>query len=143
MADFINILKLSVGSESVADHADWQLSQRHRWPEGRAIHVTRMFPKREAEVLNGGSLFWVIKGLVQCRQKILGLEQVTGGDGISRCALILDSEIIRTETAPRRPFQGWRYLEPSDSPADLARGREHEQALPAALAQALAEIGLR
>lgn len=140
---YLNILKLSVGSDSVEDHEGWQVSQRHRWPPGRAIHVTRMWPKRETELLNGGSLYWVIKGLILCRQRIVGLEQVTGGDGISRCAIHLDATIVRTESAPRRPFQGWRYLIPADSPRDLPKGRDHEDALPHALAQALAEIGLR
>ncbi|WP_309665604.1 DUF1489 domain-containing protein [Tabrizicola sp.] len=140
---FINILKLSVGSDSVEDHEGWQISQRHRWPPGRAIHVTRMFPKREAEILDGGSLYWVIKGIIQCRQRILGLEQVTESDGITRCAIILDAAIVRTEAAARRPFQGWRYLDPGESPRDLVKGREREEALPPALAQALAEIGLR
>ncbi|WP_431298323.1 DUF1489 family protein [Tabrizicola sp. BL-A-41-H6] len=139
----VNILKLCVGADSIEDLADWQASQRPRWPAGRAIHVTRMFPKREAEILDGGSLFWVIKGIILCRQRILGLEQITEGDGITRCALILDADIIRTEAAPRRPFQGWRYLAPSDSPRDLVKGREREDPLPPALAQALAEIGLR
>jgi hypothetical protein len=139
----VNILKLCVGADSVEDLVDWQASQRARWPKGRAIHVTRMWPKREAEILDGGSLYWVIKGVVLCRQRILGLEQVNGSDGISRCALILDAEVIRTEAAPRRPFQGWRYLTQEESPRDLAKGREREEALPAALARALAEIGLR
>jgi hypothetical protein len=143
VADFINILKLCVGAESVEDLTDWQHSQRHRWPAGRSVHVTRMFPKREAEILSGGSLYWVVKGVILCRQRILGLEQVTEADGISRCALILDAEVIRTEAAPRRPFQGWRYLDPSDAPRDLARGREREQAIPETLALALADIGLR
>ena len=139
----INILKLCVGANSIEDLTQWQDSQRARWPSGRAIHVTRMFPKREAEVLDGGSLYWVIKGVIQCRQRILAMEQVLESDGITRCALILDPQIIRTEAAARRPFQGWRYLAPTDSPGDLAKGREQEDALPPALAQALAEIGLR
>ncbi len=143
MADSINILKLCVGAESVEDLQQWQDSQSHRWPKGCAVHVTRMWPKREAEILSGGSLYWVIKGLILARQRIVGLEQVEGGDGISRCALVLDAEIIRTEAAPRRPFQGWRYLDPKESPRDLTKGGRREDALPPALAQALAEIGLR
>jgi hypothetical protein len=139
----INLLKLSVGSDSVEDHADWQVSQRPHWPEGRAIHVTRMWPKREAEVLDGGSLYWVIKGVILCRQRVMDLKEVNLGDGIPRCALILDAEIVRTEAAPRRPFQGWRYMDPKDSPRDLMKGRDREEALPPALEQALAEIGLR
>jgi hypothetical protein len=139
----IHLMKLSVGSVSVEDHEAWQVSQRPHWPAGQAIHVTRMWPKREAEVLEGGSLYWVIKGLVLCRQPILDLREVDLGDGIARCALMLDARITRTEPAPRRPFQGWRYLEPKDAPRDLPQGRATDDPLPAALARALADIGLR
>jgi hypothetical protein len=139
----LHILKLSVGSESVEDLLDWHQSQRHRWPAGTTAHVTRMWPKREAEVTGGGSLYWVIKGLVLARQRILRLEERIGEDGIRRCALVLDAEVIRTEPAPRRPFQGWRYLPADEAPRDLAKGREREAALPPELARALADIGLR
>jgi len=138
-----HLLKLSVGTESVEDLAGWQASQRGRWPADTAVHITRMWPKREDAVLNGGSMYWVIKGVIQCRQRVVGLEQVTGSDGIARCAIILDAPLIRTEAAARRPFQGWRYLNPKDAPRDLTKGREAEDALPPELAQALAEIGLR
>jgi hypothetical protein len=139
----INLLKLCVGADSVEDLTDWQHSQRRQWPPGQAIHVTRMWPKREAELLEGGSLYWVIKGAILCRQRLLDLKEVDLGDGIRRCALVLDAEVSRTEAAPRRPFQGWRYLDPKDSPRDLARARAKDDPLPPALAQALAEIGLR
>jgi hypothetical protein len=138
----LNILKLCVGATSVEDLIDWQISQRARWPAGTAVHVTRMWPKREAEVVQG-SLYWVIKGIILARQRILRLEEASGHDGIRRCALVLDAEVIRTEAAARRPFQGWRYLDPADSPRDLPKGRALEEALPQALALALAEIGLR
>jgi hypothetical protein len=139
----LNLLKLSVGTTSVEDLADWQQSQRSRWPAGCAVHVTRMWPKRGAEVLDGGSIFWVIKGVILCRQRMIGLEEVDLGDGIVRCAMIMDQDLVRTEAAPRRPFQGWRYLDPKDSPRDLPKGRAKDDPLPPALAQALAEIGLR
>ena len=142
LTPMINLLKLCVGADSVEDLLDWQSSQRPHWPQGKAIHVTRMWPKREAEVLEG-SLYWVIKGVILARQRITDLQQVDLGDGISRCALVLDAEVIRTEAAPRRPFQGWRYLDPKDSPRDLPQGRAKDDPLPPALAQALAEIGLR
>ena len=140
---FVNILKLCVGAESVEDLAEWQEANAARWPAGQAAHVTRMWPKREAEVLAGGSLYWVIKGVILCRQTIVGLQRQDGADGIARCALMLDRRIHRTEAAARRPFQGWRYLDPAESPRDLAAGRERDDPLPPALAQALAEIGLR
>jgi hypothetical protein len=142
IARMINLLKLCVGADSVEDLLDWQRSQRAHWPEGRAVHVTRMWPKREAEVLEG-SLYWVIKGVILARQRITDLQEVNLGDGIPRCALILDAEVIRTEAAPRRPFQGWRYLDPKDSPRDLPKGRAQDDPLPPKLAQALAEFGLR
>lgn len=139
----VNLLKLCVGADSVEDLLDWHASQRDRWPEARTIHVTRMWPKREAEVLAGGSLFWVIKGVILARQRILALQEVQGGDGILRCAIHLDARVIRTEPAPRRPFQGWRYLAADESPRDLPATRTREEALPPALASALADIGLR
>jgi hypothetical protein len=134
----INLLKLCVGATSVEDLIDWQHSQRRSWPEGCAVHVTRMWPKREADLLEGGSLYWVIKGVILARQRLIDLKEVDHGDGIQRCGLVLDAEVIRTEAAPRRPFQGWRYLDPKDSPRDLPK----DDPLPPALAQALAEIGL-
>jgi hypothetical protein len=102
-----------------------------------------MWPKREAELLNGGSLYWVFKGVILARQRLLRLEEVTGGDGIPRCALVLDPEVIRTEAVPKRPFQGWRYLETKESPRDLPRGRAAAESLPPRLEAALAEIGVR
>lgn len=143
MTEQVHILKLCVGADSIDDLLDWQRSQRARWPKGCAVHVTRMWPKRADEVLNGGSLYWVIKGIILARQQVVGLEQVTAEDGITRCAIILNDQVIRTQSAPRRPFQGWRYLDPKDAPPDLIAGREREEALPPGLAEAMAEFGLR
>ncbi|WP_444462965.1 DUF1489 family protein [Rhodobacter capsulatus] len=140
MTQPLHILKLCVGAESVEDLIDWQ---RAHYGTGPAQHVTRMWPKRAEEVLAGGSLYWVIKGVILARQRILDLRQVTGSDGISRCALVLDPEVIRTEAMPRRPFQGWRYFAAADVPRDLVAGREREDPLPRDLQAALAEIGLR
>ena len=138
----LNIIKLCVGAESVEDLLRWQEQNRGRWAAGTAEHITRMWPKRADEVLDGGSLYWVVKGVILCRQRILALEERRGSDGIARCALVLDAEVIRTEAAARRPFQGWRYLAPEESPRDLPKGRALDDTLPPALAQALAEIGL-
>ena len=143
MTGFVNLMKLCVGADSVEDLADWQTQNAHLWPKGSAVHVTRMWPKREAEVLDGGSVYWVIKGVITARQRIVALDERRGSDGIARCALVLDAEVIRTEGAARRPFQGWRYLDPADSPRDLPKGRALDDKLPPSLAQALAEIGLR
>nr|WP_217360152.1 DUF1489 domain-containing protein [Ruegeria arenilitoris] len=120
----------------------WQDSYRGRLADGLPRHITRMWPKREAEILNGGSIFWVIKGVIQCRQRILRLDEVTGEDGIRRCAIVLDPQVHRTQGAQKRPFQGWRYLKPEDSPADLPESRAQDDALPEDLNRALAEIGV-
>ncbi len=112
------------------------------YEDGLQRHVTRMWPKREAEILNGGSIYWVIKGVVQCRQRILRMDEVIGDDGIRRCAIILDPEVHRTQNALKRPFQGWRYLKPEDTPADLPKTRAQDDALPDDLNRALADIGV-
>lgn len=142
MAGFIHLIKLSVGSDSVDEIEDWQRFRSKQRINGQYYHLTRMWPKREDELLNGGSIYWVVKGLVQVRQRILGLEEIIGDDGIRRCAILLDPDLVRTTTAPKRPFQGWRYLKPEDAPADLGTARANDDALPPELAGALAEIGV-
>ncbi|SFD77779.1 DUF1489 family protein [Roseivivax sediminis] len=142
MSKVVHLIKLSAGTEAVEQLQRWQASARAQGPDGYPRHVTRMWPKREAEVLAGGSIYWVIKGLIQCRQRILRLDEVTGGDGIRRCAIVLEPEIVRVAPAPRRPFQGWRYLAEDDAPGDLRPGRETDDTLPPELAGALAEIGV-
>ena len=142
MAEYVNLLKLSVGTTSVQDLADWHASQRPYWPEGCTVHVTRMWPKREDELLAGGAIYWVMKGVIEARQTVLGLKQVSGADGTPHCALILKAGLIHTAAVPRRPFQGWRYLAPADSPPDLPRQSAQDQ-LPPELASALSDLGLR
>ncbi len=142
MEESINLIKLSVGSESVQTLTVWQQTGRARTVDGLPRHVTRMWPKRSDELLNGGSIYWVIKGLVQCRQRILRLDEVIGSDGIRRCGIVFEPEIIRTQSSRKRPFQGWRYLRHEDAPPDLPMGRECEDVLPVELNRALAEIGV-
>jgi hypothetical protein len=141
MAGHIHIVKLCVGAESVEDLETWQAG---RADPSRPMHVTRMWPKRADEVLNGGSLYWVIKGLILARQRIVALEECTGRNGLpGGCGIVFDPAVIRTEAVPKRPFQGWRYLRPEDAPRDLPKARGNEGPLPNDLASALAEIGLR
>ncbi len=140
---FTHLIKLSVGTESVESLTEWQETARLRWPDKQPRHVTRMWPKRADEVLNGGSIYWVIKGVILCRQRILALEEVIREDGIRRCGIKLDRPLIRVEATPKRAFQGWRYLPPDDAPADLSAARAREEKLPPELQSALAEIGVR
>ncbi len=142
MADVIHLLKLSAGTESVESLVQWQRSRAAQGADGLPRHVTRMWPKRSDQILAGGSIYWVIKGLIQCRQRILRLDPVTGADGIERCALVLDPDLIRTGSVPKRAFQGWRYLKAEDAPRDLPQSRLSEDPLPPELAGALAEIGV-
>ena len=143
----VNLVKLCVGADTIDDLAGWQRQRaaQARKAGGDALprHVTRMWPKQEQALLAGGSLYWVIQGVILCRQTILRLDEVTGQDGIRRCGIVLDPEIHRTEAVTRRPFQGWRYLKPADAPRDLPEGRAQEEALPPGLSAALAEIGVR
>ncbi len=139
----LHILKLCVGASSVEDLLDWHATHPSPYPTGERRHVTRMWPRREAEVLDGGSLYWVVKGVIQCRQQILRLEQIDGADGIRRCGIVMHPQVIRTEPALRRPFQGWRYLDPAEAPRDLAAARPGDDSLPPGMAEALAEFGVR
>jgi hypothetical protein len=143
MAGTVHILKLCVGTDAVEELIDWQRTRAAQAPDGHPRHVTRMWPRRAHEVLNGGSLYWVFKGLVLARQRILRLDEVVRADGILRCGLVLDPRVVRTEPQPRRPFQGWRYLAPAESPRDLPTARAGDDPLPPELSAALADLGLR
>lgn len=139
----IHLVKLCVGAESVEGLAAWVARRAGKNAQGSyghvSDHVTRMFPRRKNELLAGGSLYWVIKGVVLVRQKIVGLEPVIGDDGVSRCAILLDPDLVETEAQPRRAFQGWRYLDTEDAPNDLGRRRRRE---PPGLRAELAALGL-
>ena len=142
----LNLLKLCVGCESVEDLEEWiamRLEQRRRAGEAvEHFHTTRMVPTRAAELVDGGSLYWVIKGSVQCRQRLLEVRPFVDGEGISRCHLMLDPAVVRTDWQPRRPFQGWRYLKQKEAPLDLGKGRKGVAEMPVKLRQELTELGL-
>jgi hypothetical protein len=134
----LHLVKLCVGADSIEDLEAWRDTVA---PGGRPTpHTTRMTPKRAAELNDGGSLYWVIKRLIQVRQRIVDLEEFTDETGIKRCTIWLDPELIRTAPAPRRPFQGWRYLKAEDAPADLSTQTGGEE-LPDALRTQLIEMG--
>lgn len=139
----LNLIKICVGAETVEDLLTWQRHPRAKGPDGMPTHVTRMWPKRADELLDGGSLYWVFKGAILARQRILRLDEVWGGDGITRCGIVLDPDVTRTVAATRRPFQGWRYLKQEDAPADLPKARAGDDSLPPDLDAMLAQIGLK
>ena len=127
MSKTVHLIKLSVGTEDVAGLEAWQSQKRAQTEDGLPRHITRMWPKRGDEILNGGSIFW----------------EYDSADGIRRCAIVCKPGLIRVEATPRRAFQGWRYLPVDDAPSDLSQARQHEDVLPIELTQALAEIGVR
>lgn len=134
----LHLIKLAVGADSIEDlqtWIDWRIATF-----GEQIHTTRQMPKRGDEVLDGGSLFWVIKGSIQCRQPVLALRAVTDADGIGRCEIVLEPRVVRVQPRPRGPFQGWRYLEAKDAAPDLGQGST--AGVPPQLAAELAELGL-
>jgi hypothetical protein len=137
----VHLIKLSVGTRSVAGLARWQRGARAKGPDGLPRHVTRMWPRRAEEILDGGSIYWVIKGVVLCRQPILRLDEVTGADGLRRCGIVLRPGPVPVLPVPRKAFQGWRYLPPGDVPPDIEAGAD-EAPLPPRMAAALAEIGV-
>ena len=139
----LNLIKLCVGIDSVEDLIAWRARNNPNGLEALSQHVTRMWPKRADELLDGGSLYWVIKGNIQARQRITALNEAIGQDGIRRCAIVMDPKVIRVAPARRRPFQGWRYLAAEDAPPDLRAARQGDSKLPPELTAALAEIGVR
>ena len=142
----LHLIKLCVGCDGIEDLEDWiamKLDERRRAGDPvEQFHTTRMVPTRTAELLDGGSLYWVIKGNVQCRQRLLDIRPFTDDEGIGRCRLILDPEVVPTEWQPRRAFQGWRYLKPADAPTDLDPGKAAILEMPPQLRRELAELGL-
>jgi hypothetical protein len=119
----LHLIKLCVGAESIEDLEEWideRVAERKKRGERRhSLHVTRMAPRRGAELLDGGSLYWVIKGHVAARQTLVEIETFTDKDGIGRCRLWMEPKVTPVLPRPFRPFQGWRYLSPNDAPPDL------------------------
>jgi hypothetical protein len=135
----LNMLKLCVGVTEIEELESWVKDCRKGLDS--LDHVTRMFPKRKHEILPGGSLYWVIRGMILCRQPIAALEEVTGSDGIARCRIVFKPQIIPVRPVPKRAFQGWRYLEESDSPPDLPKSAKVD-GMPEKMRRDLSELGL-
>jgi hypothetical protein len=142
----LHLIKLCVGCDSVADLEDWiKLKLKERKARGQKaehVHTTRMLPKRADELTEGGSLYWVIKGQITCRERILDIRTTTGKDGIRRCQVVLDGKVVLVEPRPRAAFQGWRYLEMNDAPRDLSRAAPGAARMPEAMRRELRELGL-
>ncbi len=142
----LHLVKLCVGADSVEDQLQWQSKRSaERLAAGldpRPRHVTRMWPRRAKKLLRGGSLYWVIRGVIRVRQCIAALEGVTGDDGIRRCAIVFEPALIPTLPRPRGPFQGWRYFAASDAPPDIGAAPGDDPDLPPGLREALTKFGV-
>ena len=140
----LHLIKLSVGSEDVEDLCRWHAKRLAE--TGRVFHRTRMMPKRREELLAGGSIYWVIRGQVLLRQRLLGIEVLSASGADKRSTLLLlDPRLLRTEAMAQRPFQGWRYLDRTSAPRDLERLRAEDEegdAMPAGLRAELRTLGL-
>ena len=129
----LHIIKLCVGCDTIDELAAWRKGRPGPW----VLH-TRQTPKRAAEVLDGGAVYRVFKGSILCRQSVLAIDTVGEGTA-ARCEMTLSEEMVLTAPAPRRPFQGWRYLTAEDAPPDLLDGEGAD--MPPELAKQLREIG--
>ena len=142
----LHLIKLCVGCDSITDLEEWIEENRalHRrlGRDYEQTHTTRMVPKRVDALLDGGSLFWVIKGQVAARQRLLDVRPFTDGDGIGRCRLVLEPKVIPVQPRPFRPFQGWRYLDPKDAPRDIDGNSGDLASMPEDMRRELAELGL-
>jgi hypothetical protein len=142
----LNLIKLCVGCDSVKELEAWireRTKERRKRGESRDhVHTTRMAPKRADELLTGGSLYWVIRGQVACRQVLRDVQPFVDKEGIGRCRLVLEPKVIAVEPRPWRAFQGWRYLEGKDAPRDLDRAAPGAAAMPETLRRELRELGL-
>ena len=135
----LHIIKLSVGSEDIDDMYRWLKDSKAG--RDKFSHTTRMFPRRKEEIVPGGSLYWVIRGVVLCRTPIADLVPVTGKDGIERCRIELKHQVVPVYPIPRRAFQGWRYFKEEDAPRDLPKG-ERGKDIPPKMRKELIELGL-
>ena len=140
----LHLIKLCVGIDTMGELEDWIVERRRR-PDGVAdahVHVTRMVPKRAEELIDCGSIYWVIRGQLSCRQAIRDVAPFTDRDGTGRCRIVLEPLVVPVAPRPCRPFQGWRYLAAGDAPADLGSAADAIRALPEQMRRELVELGL-
>ncbi len=142
----LHLIKLCVGADSIGDLEAWIASRmaekKKRGEPAEHVHTTRMTPKRAAELLDGGSLYWVIKGQVAAREKLLDIRPFTDAEGISRTDLALSGAVIPVMPRPCRPFQGWRYLAAKDAPDDIGRNDGAIAEMPEVMRRELRDLGL-
>ena len=144
----LHLIKLCVGCDSVKDLQDWIKerlkadARKNGVRKRERTHTTRMMPKRADEITDGGSLYWVIRGQIMCRERILDIRPFVDKEGIGRCHIALDCKPVLVEPRPYRAFQGWRYLAPKDAPRDLDRAAPGAGDMAEELRRELRQLGL-
>lgn len=142
----IHLVKLCVGVDTVQELSAWQVERLKELKRAGNVpehcHRTLQTPKRAREVLDGGSLYWVIKGFILVRQRVIELRPDFKDDGTACCGIVLDEELVMTRPQGRRAFQGWRYLAADDAPPDLRSLRAEDRDMPQAMRTALRELRL-
>src|ERR1700749_1633391 len=142
----LNLIKLCVGADSVSDLEDWiklkLKEKRKRREKPEHIHRTRMVPKRADELTDGGSLYWVIRGEIMCRQRVRAIRPFVDKDGIGRCGVVLDPKVVLVAPRPHSAFHGWRYFASKDVPRAFEKAAKGAAAMPETLRRELRELGL-
>lgn len=141
----MHMIKLCVGVATIEELESYRSERAHWWRadygENVHVHRTRTMPKRKEEIEGQGSIFWVIAGVVRCRQPILRLAAAVDAQGLGCCDIIMAPDLVRVTPRPKSAFQGWRYLAPADAPPDLDSAGFHEEG-SAELALELSRLGL-
>jgi hypothetical protein len=142
----LHLIKLAVGCDSVKELKGWVAERmktaKHKGLPRHHIHITRLTPKRDQEILAGGSLYWVIRGEIAAREKIIAIEPFRDSGGIGRCRLVMQPKVIAVSPRPMRPFQGWRYFTGDAAPPDLGKSAASIAAMPEPLRRELRDLGL-
>ena len=138
----LHLMKLAVGVRDIAHLAELQAARAKILPPLR--HRTRSFPRRAEEILQGGSMYWVIAGAMVVRQPIVDIIEDRRDDGSACTGIVLEPRLVPVAGRLMKPFQGWRYLVASDAPDDIAGSKtlRGAQSLPPELARALRELCL-
>jgi hypothetical protein len=138
--EVVHLIKLCVGVREPKQLAAFQKKRIVKVGRKNAtFHRTRHQPAKAEEIIGTGSIYWVMDGLIRCRQPIVGFDSGRDDEGVPFCRILLDLKLVLTEPVSRRPFQGWRYLDPKDAPPDLDDAGER---MPTAMLQELRDLGL-
>ena len=113
----IHLKKLAVGISSIEELFERQKDIASRY--GEIIHITRNRPQRALNLLDGGSIYWVIKRQVKVRQRILAVKELISNDGKKSAGIVLENKLVKVRPTPMKPFQGWRYYKIEEIPPDI------------------------